>query len=53
MDFKERLDLAKNILSDCPYKTQKEKIIDLFNNTNNDTPTAATNHSVAIDENYK
>ena len=29
MGFKEKLDLAKNILSDCPYETQK-KIIELF-----------------------
>jgi len=35
MDFKERLNLVQDILSDCPYEIQKEKIIDLFNITKN------------------
>lgn len=35
MNFKERLELVKDILSDCPYETQKEKIIELFKITKN------------------
>ena len=35
MNFKERLNLTQDILGDCPYKTQKDKIIELFNITQN------------------
>lgn len=35
MNFKERLNLVQDILNDCPYETQKEKIIELFNITRN------------------
>ncbi|GBE16593.1 hypothetical protein BMS3Abin15_00414 [bacterium BMS3Abin15] len=35
MNFKERLNLVQDILSDCPYETQKEKIIELFKITKN------------------
>lgn len=34
MTFKERLILINKILKDCPYETQKEKIIELFEKTN-------------------
>ena len=39
MDLKKRLNLVQEILSDCPYETQKENIIELFKITkNNEKP---------------
>ena len=35
MNFKERLKLVNSILIDCPYDTQKEEIIELFEKTKN------------------
>jgi hypothetical protein len=35
MDLKKRLELTKNILKECPYETQKEKIKELFEKTKN------------------
>ncbi len=37
MNFKERLKLVEDILKDCPYGTQKEKIIELFEKTSDNT----------------
>jgi hypothetical protein len=33
MNFRERLRLVNEILEDCPYKTQKQELIELFKNT--------------------
>ena len=38
MNFKERLKLVNSILIDCPYDTQKEEIIELFEKTKNNVP---------------
>ncbi len=37
VNFKERLNLVRSILTNCPYETQKEKIVELFEITKNNT----------------
>jgi hypothetical protein len=52
LDFKERLDLTKELVKDCPYKTQKDKISELFSITKNDIKEDILLRLIVIDSCY-
>lgn len=52
MDFKERLEIVKDIVTDCPFQKQKKMIVNLFENIKGDIEDCLLQKLTVVDNLY-